>query len=175
MREVESFSHKHVCDTNLHCYTGIVLFWAKTIALYVVAAIFAFLLSLAVSFGAVRAWAGSNDDSPVLGMLWILLFVGVSGLVLPLCLGLTAELVQGKVSSRRFSWLRGLLRALLALPVSIGPVYAWWVLLMRREDARPAHWLPNLILLLCISTVFAYVALRIKREWTQTPSVIGRS
>jgi hypothetical protein len=145
-----------------------VFFWVKTIAFYAVAAAFAFLLSLLISFGAVRAWVGSDDDSPALGMLWILLFVGVFGLLLPLCLGLTAELVQGKILSRRFSWLRGLLRVFLALPVSLGPVYAWWVLLMRREDARPAHWLPNLILLLCASTVFAYLALRIRRQVTQT-------
>jgi hypothetical protein len=60
-----------------------VFFWVKTIALYFVTAIFAFLLSLVVSFCAVRAWAGSDDDSPALGILWILLFVGVSGLLLP--------------------------------------------------------------------------------------------
>jgi hypothetical protein len=105
-----------------------VFFWVKTIALYFVTAIFAFLLSLVVSFCAVRAWAGSDDDSPALGILWILLFVGVSGLLLPLCLGLTAELVQGKILARRFSWLSGLLRVL--LPMGVGPVYAWWVLLM---------------------------------------------
>lgn len=149
------------------CYTGIVFFWVKTIALYVLTAISAFFLSLVVSFCAVRAWAGSDDDSPALGILWILLFVGVSGLLLPLCLGLTAELVQGKILARRFSWLRGLLRVLLALPVGVGPVYAWWVLLMRREDARPAHWLANLVLLLCVSAVFAYLALRIRRQLTQ--------
>jgi hypothetical protein len=149
------------------CYTGIVFFWVKTIALYVVTAISAFFLSLVVSFCAVRAWAGSDDDSPALGILWILLFVGVSGLLLPLCLGLTAEPVQGKILARRFSWLRGLLRVLLALPMGVGPVYAWWVLLMRREDARPAHWLANLVLLLCVSAVFAYLALRIRRQLTQ--------
>lgn len=162
-------------SSNLDCYTGSVFFWVKTIFLYAVAAVFAFLLSLVVSFGAVRAWAGSDDDSPVLGMLWILLFVAVSGLLLPLCLGFTAELVQGKILSRRFSWLRGLLRVLLALPVSLGTVYAWWVLLMRREDARPAHWLPSLIVLLCVSTVFAYLALRIRKAVDANHSVIGRS
>jgi MFS family permease len=155
--------HRPICITNPHCYTGTVFFWVKTIALYVVTAIFAFLLSLAVSFCAVWAWAGSYDDSPALGILWILLLVVMFGLFLPLCLGLTAELLQGRNIARRFSWLRGMLRAVVALPISVGPVYAWWVLLMRREDARPSHWLVNLVLLLAVSALSAFLALRVSR------------
>lgn len=153
----------------------VVFFWVKTLALYVATAVFAFLLSLVVSLCAVRAWAGPDDDSPALGMLWILLFVGVSSLLLPICLGLTAELVEDRVLACRFNWLKGLLRVLLALPIGVGPVYAWWVLLMRREDARPAHWLSKVVLLACVSAVFAYLALRIRRQLAKTLTAAGHS
>jgi MFS family permease len=145
-----------------------VFFWVKTIALYVVTVMVAFLLSLILSFCAVFAWAGPNDDSPAVGMLWAFLFVVASGVFLPLLLGLVAERVQSKVLARRFSWSRGLRRAFLGLPIIVGPVNAWWVLLGLREDARPAHWLIILSLLLCVSAVCAYLALRIR---TQVPHV----
>jgi hypothetical protein len=104
----------------------------------------------------------------------MLLFVGFSSLFVPTSLGLMAEMVQDKVLARRFSWLRGVLRVVLALPMGVGPADAWWVL-FHREDARPAHWLANLVLLLCVSGVSAYLSLRIKRQLTQTPSAVGRS
>jgi hypothetical protein len=141
-----------------------VFFWVKAVALYLVSAIFALLLSVAVSFCAVWAWAGWNgwdDDSPALGIMTFLLFVGISGLILPMCLGLTAGLLQDKVLARRFSWLGGLRRALVALPIGVGPWYAFWVLLALRADARPAHWLVIMILFLCISAASAYIALAI--------------
>ncbi len=165
------------CVPNLHCYTGVVFFWVKTVALFVATAILAFLLSLAVSLCLVRVWNGPfrpDEDSPGLGILLILLFVGISSLFVPVCLGMAAELVQDKVLARRFNWVKGVLRVLLALPMSIGPAYAFWVLI-HREDSRPAHWLVTLILLGCLSAVFTYLALRIKRQLTQSSSVVGGS
>lgn len=160
-----------------HCYTANVFFWVKTVAVYVATVIFVCLISLAVSLCLVRVWIGPfrpDEDSPALGMLLILLFVGFSSLFVPTCLGLVAELVQDRVLARRFSWLRGLLRSLLALPMAIGPVYAWRVLALR-EDARPTHSLANLVLLICVSAVFAYLSLRIKRQrLTQPSGVVGR-
>jgi hypothetical protein len=153
-----------------------VFFWIKTAGLYIATAIFAFLISLAGSLCLVRVLNGPfrpNEDSPALGILLILLFVGFSSLFVPTSLGLAAELVQDKVLARRFSWLRGLARVLFALPMSVGPAYTWWIL-VHREDARPAHWLANLVLLLCVSAVFAFLSLRIKRQ-TQAHSVVGRS
>ena len=141
-------------------------FWVKAVALYLVSASFALLLSLVLSFCAVWAWArwnGRDSDSPALGIMMFLLIVGISGLILPICLGLTAGLLQDKVLARRFSWLRGVRRAFLGLPIAVGPWYAYWVLLALRADARPAHWLVNMVLFLCISAASAYIALGISR------------
>ncbi len=160
---------------NLGCYTGVMFFWVKTVALYIATATFGLLLSLVASFCIVRGFAATDDDSPALGMLWVFLFVGVSSLLLPVCLGLTAELVQDKVLACRFNRLKGLLRVLLALPIGVGPVYAWWVLLMRREDARPAHWLAKVVLLGCVSAAFAYLALRVRRQLAKPSTVVSRS
>ncbi len=159
---------------NLHCYTGVVFFWVKTVALFVATATVALLLSLAGSLCLVRVWNGPfrpEEDSPGLGFLLVFLFVGVSSLFVPMCLGLAAELVQDKVLARRFNWAEGLFRVLLALPMSIGPAYAFWVLI-HREDSRPAHWPATLILLGCVSAVFTYLALRIKRQLTQSSSAV---
>src|SRR5216683_1030569 len=106
---------------NLGCYTGVMFFWVKTVALYIATATFGLLLSLVASFCIVRGFAATDDDSPAPGMLWVFLFVGVSSLLLPVCLGLTAELVQDKVLACRFNRLKGLLRVLLALPIGVGP------------------------------------------------------
>jgi hypothetical protein len=152
-----------------------VFFWMKTVALYIATAIFGFLLSLVASLCVVRGFARPDDDSPALGMLWILLFVAASSLLVPVCLGFTAELVQDKVLVCRFNWMRGLLRVLLALPMAVAPAYAWWILLMRREDARPAHWFAKLILLSCLPAVSAYLALRIKRQSVRPSALVGGS
>lgn len=152
-------------------------FWVKTVGLYVASAISAFLISLVGSLCLIRIWNGPfrpDEDSPALGILLILLFAAFSSLLVPACLGLTAELVQDKVLARRFSWSKGLLRVLLALPMAAGPLYAWWVL-GNREDARPTHWSAKLVLLLVASAVFAYLSLRIKRQLTESPSADSRS
>jgi hypothetical protein len=157
-----------------HCYTGCrVFFWVKTVVLYIATAVFGFLLSLVASFFVVRGFAAPGDDSPALGMLWILLFVAISGLLVPVCLGFTAELVQAKVLVCRFNWGRGLLRVVLALPIGVGPVYAWWVLLMRREEVRPAHWFAKVILLSSLSAVSAFLALRIRRQVVKPTALVS--
>lgn len=149
--------------------------WVKAVALYLVSAAIAFLLSVVVAFCAVRLWAGPNDDSPALGIMMFILVVGIFGLFLPLFLGLSGELLEAKVLARRFNFLRCLRRVLLAFPIGAGPFYAWWVLLALRQDARPVHWLAKLVLLLFISAVFGYLALRIRRELTQPSAVVSHS
>jgi hypothetical protein len=153
----------------------VVFFWMKAVGLYFISAIFALLVSLVISFCAVRAWAGPDDDSPGLGMLAIFLFVVISSLIVPLFLGVIAELLEHKVLARRFSWLRSLRRVLLALPIGVGPWYALWVLVARREDARPPHWLANMIVLLCTSLIFGYLALRIRRQLPGHSNIVAHS
>ena len=145
-----------------------VWFWTKTLILYGATALLALLVCLGVSLALVRAVAGPAGDSPALGMMWVLLFAGLSSLLLPLCLGLTAQAVQDKVLSRRFNWGKGLVRFLLALPISCGTIYTWWVLLMLRDDARPLHWLAKVVLLDSVSLGLAYLALRIRKQLPET-------
>jgi hypothetical protein len=152
-----------------------VFFWVKTVGLYFISAIFALLVSLIISFCAVLARAGPDDDSPALGIMAIFLFVGISSLIVPLILGLIAELLEHKVLAHRFSWLRSLRRVLLALPIGGGPWYAWWVLVALREDARPPHWLANMIVLLCTSLIFGYLALRIRRQLPEHSNIVAHS
>jgi hypothetical protein len=152
----------------------VVFFWVKTVALYIATALFGLLLSLIASYCVVRGLAAPDENSFLLGLWWSFLSVGVSSLLVPICLGFTAELVQDKVLGCRFNWVRGLQRVLLALPMGVGPVYAWWVLI-HREDARSAHWLAELVLLGCVSAVFAYLALRVRRQLAKPPTVVGRS
>lgn len=88
----------------------------------------------------------------------------MAGLLVPLCLGVMGELLQRKVLARRFQWSDALWRALTAVPVMAGPIYALGWVLMLRPDSRPRHWIEMLILLCGLSCSFAYRALRIKTQ-----------
>ena len=93
---------------------------------YILVACGAFLLSIVFSFLSVLPWAG--DDSPALGILWSLVFCAEAGLLIPVSLAITAELIDRQVHFRRFQWSKVFFRFLLALPICVGLLYAiWWV------------------------------------------------
>jgi len=144
-----------------------VLFWIITIARYLLAALVAFLMSIVLSFISIFPWA-RIDDSPGLGILWILVFILEASLLIPLSLGLTAELVERKVHARRFKWSKALSRSLLALPMVVGPVYSVVWVHFYVESRRPTHWFWKEIFFYCLSAFFAYFALRIHRQPTQS-------
>jgi len=144
-----------------------VLFWLITTARYLLAALVAILLSVALSFFSTFPWARAGD-SPALGFLWFFLFIAEAAILVPLCLGITAELVEQKAQERRFKWSKALSRFLLALPIVVGPIYSLvWVHLWI-ESRRPAHWFWKEVFFYCLSAFFLYFALRIRRQ--STPS-----
>ena len=125
-----------------------------------IAAIF---VSLSVAFISVRFLIAPKDDSPALGLLWLMLAVVLAGLFVPFGLGVTGEMVERKAQRRRFRWVKALSRSLLALPIVLGPVYtALWVTLWV-ESNRQSHWVVKQTILYFLSAMFAYLALRIKR------------
>jgi hypothetical protein len=140
-----------------------VLFWCVTILRYILVTIAAVFVSV---FGAallISKVISPNDDSPALGLLLFMLAVLFTCLLIPGGLGVTAELVERKVQTRQFRWVKALQRCLLAIPAMLGPAYAVLWILPMREDSRPAHWIPKLTALSCLSVAFAFRALRIKR------------
>jgi hypothetical protein len=140
-----------------------VLFWFATVGRYLLAAFVALLLSIAISILATLPFTHGGDDLGI-GFLWILIFVATASLCLPLCLGITAELIQRNVLSRRFTWSKALLRSLLALPIAVGPVYAAMSVAPFVESRRPVHWVEKEILAYALSAAFAYIALRIRKR-----------
>jgi hypothetical protein len=143
-----------------------VVFWLATVARYLLATFVALLLSIPVSILATLPFAHPDDDLGI-GFLWILIFASVASLCLPLCLGVTAELIQRKVLVRRFGWSKALLRSLIALPIAVGPVYAAVFVAPFVEGRRPTHWVEKEILFYALSAASAYVALRIRKQRPQ--------
>jgi hypothetical protein len=140
-------------------------FWLTTVVRYLLATFAALLLSLVVSFLATLPFAHPDDDLGI-GILWILILASVTSLCLPLCLGITAELIQRKVLARSFMWSKALLRSLAAFPIAVGPVYAVSVAGLV-ISARPTHWVEKEILLFGLSAASAYIALRIRTQPSQ--------
>jgi hypothetical protein len=136
-----------------------VLFWLATVMRYLLAAFVAVLLALAISVLATLPFAQPDGDLGI-GFLWVSIFASVASLCLPLCLGITAELIQRKVLARRFMWSKALLRSLMALPIAVGPVYVAVFLGSR----RPAHWVEIEILFYSLSAVSAFIAVRIRKQ-----------
>ena len=139
------------------------LFWVTTIARYLLAGFVALALSIVISF-LITLPFGQADSPKALGLLWIIVFLPVTGLLIPLCLGVSAELIERKVAVRRFEWPKALLRSLLALPIAVGPAYAFVCVFPYVESHRPTNWVGKEIFLYSLSCVFAYFALRIKRR-----------
>ena len=138
----------------------IVLFWLKTSARYVLVACGAFLLAMFIAFLTVLPWA--HEDSPGLGLLWMMVFCAEAGLIIPLSLAINAEVIDRKVHSRRFQWSKALFRFLLAVPVCIGPLYAYFWVSIYVENRRPMHWASKEAFFYLLSAIFGYFALRIK-------------
>ena len=138
-------------------------FWLATVARYLLAVLVAVSLALVISVLATLPFAHADDDLGI-GFLWILIFAAVASLCLPLCLGITAELIQRKVLARRFTWSKALLRSLMALPVAVGPLYAQLSVAFFVGNRRPTHWVEMEILLYALSAVSAYIALRIRKQ-----------
>ena len=104
------------------------------------------------------------DENPVIGgFFWLFTLLAEGTLLVPLSLAITAELVERTVQARRYSWSKARRRFLVAVPMAIGPVYAVFVV-TAMEDRRPAHWLQMGVLVNCVSAVFAYLALRIRKQ-----------
>jgi hypothetical protein len=127
-----------------------------------------FLGSVAVSVLATVLFAPHGDDLGI-GFLWILIFLPIASLLIPLSLGVTGELIQRKVLGYGFAWSKALLRSLIALPAAIGPLYAATCVAPYVESRRPTHWAAKEVLLYGLSVAFVYLALRIKRRPLQTP------
>jgi hypothetical protein len=141
------------------------LFWLVTTARYLLTACASLLISLVISFLIILPFA--RDDSPGLGFLWFFVFVGLATLLFPLSLGATAELIERKLLSRRFEWRKAVIRSAASLPIAIGPVYAATSVIPYAENYRPTHWVVKEVFFFCLSGVFAYFALRVKKP---TPS-----
>lgn len=137
-------------------------FWLATIVRYLLAAFVAVLLALVISVLATLPFAHADDDLGI-GFLWILIFAAVVSLCLPLCLGITAELIQRKVLARRFTWSKALLRSLMALPIAVGPMYAQLSVAFF-GNRRPTQWVEKEILLYALSAASAYIALRLRKQ-----------
>ncbi len=125
----------------------------------VLAVFVAIVFSLAISVLATLRFAQPDGDLGI-GFLWVSIFVMLGSLFLPLCVGITAELIQRKVLARRFTWSKALLRSLMALPIAVGPAYVAVFVGSR----RPAHWIEIEILFYSLSAASAYVALRIRKK-----------
>jgi hypothetical protein len=143
------------------CYTIRVFFWFKTVARYLIVAVAAIFLSFALSVVATLPFAGGDSDLGI-GFLWILIFAALASLLIPLCLGITAELIQRRISVRRFTWSKALLRFVLALPIAVGPIYAALSVAPFIPSRRPTHWAEKEIILYGFSAIFAFFALRIR-------------
>jgi hypothetical protein len=138
------------------------MFWFTTVARYLLAVLAALLLSIIISFLAMLLFSRAGDDSPVLGLFWYFVFLGVGSLLIPLSLGTTAEIVQRRVFARSFRWSCALFRSLLALPIGVGPLYAAWYVIPYIESRRPTHWVEKEFLYCVLSGTFAYFALRVR-------------
>ena len=132
------------------------LFWLVTLGRYLFAAFVALLLSIVISVLATLPFARPGDDLGII-FLWAIIFAFVTSLCLPLCLGITAELIQRAVLSRRFMWSKALFRSLMALPIAVGPAYV-------AVFVRPAHWVEIEMLFYALSAASAFTALRIRKQ-----------
>jgi MFS family permease len=140
-----------------------VLFWCITVTRYLLAALAALFLSVVISFFTIQFFIPADENPVIGGLFWLYALLAEGTLLVPLSLAITAELVEYKVQARRYSWPKACRRFLVAIPMAIGPVYAVFVV-MTVEDRRPAHWFQMGVLVNCVSEVFAYLALRIRKQ-----------
>jgi len=138
-------------------------FWFLTIVRYLLAGLAAFFLSIVISFATTITFVPVDENPVVGGLFWLFAFLAEVSLLVPLGLAISAELIDREVQARHFSWPKAQRRFLVALPMAIGPVYAILFVFMRAEESRPTHWLEKVVLLNCMSAVFAFLSLRISK------------
>jgi hypothetical protein len=97
---------------------------------------------------------GAGDDSPGLGILWFLVFVAEASLLIPLSLGIAAEVIERRAQLRRFQWPRVFLRFLLPPPIVVGSLCTAVWIMPYIQSRRPTHWVEKDIFLFCLSGVF---------------------
>jgi hypothetical protein len=138
-----------------------VLFWVKLATIYLLVALGGFALAVAVSFLSVLPLA--SDDSPFLGFIWGIIFLLEAAVLIPLSLALVAECVERKSQGRKFSWPRALARFGMALIIGVGPLYTCFYVLGTIESFLPHYYAAKQAILYCLSGIFAFLALRIRR------------
>lgn len=143
---------------------GVVLFWCLAILYYLGATAVATFVSLLASFLLISRIYAPGDDSPALGLLWFMAATALAALFVPVSLGFTAEIIERKVQRRHFRWLKALVRFLLVLPALVGPLYSAVYVWGRVESARPKYGVEKEIFLYSVSAIFAFLALRIRKE-----------
>jgi|HubBroStandDraft_6_1064221.scaffolds.fasta_scaffold162207_3 hypothetical protein len=119
--------------------------------------------SVLISFLTIQLFIPADENPVIGGFFWLFALLAEGTLLVPLSLAITAELVEREVQSRCFSWSNALRRFLVAIPMAIGPLYAVFMG-MKMEDHRPAHWFQMGVLINCVSALFAYLALRIRKQ-----------
>lgn len=101
------------------------LLWCITILRYVVATLVAVFISLFLAFEYIVRVIKPQDDSPGPAIACFMLAALLASVLIPVNLGLTAEMIERKVQGRRFKWLKALLRCGLSLPIFfLGPLYS---------------------------------------------------
>jgi hypothetical protein len=134
--------------------------WLITFALYLFALIAAIMLSVVASFFSTLPWV--KGDGPGNAFLWLFMFVGEAALLVPICLAITGELVERKVQKRVFQWPRAVIRFALAFFIGTGPIVTFiiWATAPSSRLKSSTVWE---IATFCISGVFVYFALRIRK------------
>ena len=139
------------------------LFWIKVAALYALAALASIALIVPVSRQSVLVWLHPADDSPVYGMIWVLLFLAQYAVLVPISLAITGELIERRTQKRSLSWTRMIARCGLGWLALAGLLY--WPLYVagRTAEYRPPYAIPVGMLLFALSGVCYFYALRIRR------------
>jgi hypothetical protein len=136
-------------------------FWPFTIVRYALAAIAAIVISIPLSILITLPFGKPGDDIGI-GILSFIVFLLAASLVVPFCLGVTAEWIERKLYERRFQWQKALSRFLLGTPILAGWIYRiiWVAPIIKRT--HPVSYHLQEALWCCLSVLFSYLALRIR-------------
>jgi MFS family permease len=148
-------------------------YWIISLAFYVLAVLVALVSTVVSSFLSVLPFA--SDDSPALGFLRGLIFLAEVCILFPLCIGITAELLERRRQQRRARWGNLLWRFPCALLILTGPLYAILFVFGTVEDHRPTLWPLKEVLWSSLSAVAAFFALRIRMRPTPVSSTLSES
>ncbi len=144
-------------------------FWCVTIMRYVLATVAALLVSFLAAYVlmievlmplADNPASGPDATDGITGFFYSAVF---ACLLVPITLGVTAEIIERTAQGRRFNWHKALFRSLLAVPIWCAPFHFLDFLV---GSSPRLHWVTNQAALNCVSAIFAFLALRIKRDST---------